>query len=228
MCGAPSRSDSEVSVRTLRFKPRNLWESSTVVSSLTRFSAGTDDPNLCVTTAPTGLLTLNFGGRSQAFFTADRAAPAAAQPAPSAIVLPPPPALTPTPIARPVDHAPRVPAYSSRPEPIARPPMKEPAPEYPNRIEMSIDSLPHHYLIEPIPVAIDPVGDEAFTAWVRNLDTSATGHSVGEALVLLKERIEFVYDDLNGRTQLTPEERITLQMLHTYITPPSQRPDWVY
>jgi hypothetical protein len=217
-----------VSARTLRFKPRNLWESSTVVSSLTRFCAATDDPNLYVTTAPTGSLTLNFGGKSEAFFTVDRAAPASAQPAPSASAPPPPPAPAPTPIARAVNHAPRPPAYPSRPEPNARPPVKEQAPEYPNRIEMSIDSLPHHYLIEPIPVAIDPVGDEAFTAWVRNLDTSATGHSVGEALVLLKERIEFVYDDLNGRTQLTPEERTTLQMLHTYITPPSQRPDWVY
>jgi hypothetical protein len=104
----------------------------------------------------------------------------------------------------------------------------EPAEHHPYRIELSIDSLPNHLLIEPIPVAIDPVGDSAFTAFVRGLDTSATGHSVAEALVLLKERIEFVYDDLNKRAQLSIEEKTTLQMLHTYIMPPTKRPDWVY
>ena len=90
---------------------------------------------------------------------------------------------------------------------------------------MSIDSLPSYLLIEPIPVVIDPVGDAAYTAWVRNLDTNATGQSVFEALLMLKERIASVYEDLNGRTQLTSEQRATLQMLHTYIAP--KKPDWV-
>jgi len=80
-------------------------------------------------------------------------------------------------------------------------------------------------LIEPIPVAIDPIGDAAYTAWVRNLDTNATGNSVVEALLLLKERIEFVYDDLNKRSPLTADQRTTLQMLHTYIAP--KKPEWV-
>ena len=97
--------------------------------------------------------------------------------------------------------------------------------EYPHRIELSIDSLPNYLLIEPIPIVIDPIGETAFTAWVPNLDTNATGHSVVEALLLLKERIEFVYDDLNRRLPLTTEQKITLQMLHTYIAP--KKPEWV-
>jgi hypothetical protein len=111
-------------------------------------------------------------------------------------------------------------------EPSAAPPDidREP-PAHPHRIELSIDSLPNYMLIEPIPVAIDPLGDAAFTAWVRNLDTNATGHSVVEALLLLKERIEFVYDDLNKRAHLSNEQKTTLQMLHTYIAP--KRPEWV-
>ena len=74
-------------------------------------------------------------------------------------------------------------------------------------------------------MVIDPVGDVAYTAWVRNLDTNATGQSVVEALLMLKERIVFVYEDLNSRAHLTSEQRATLQMLHTYIAP--KKPDWV-
>lgn len=103
---------------------------------------------------------------------------------------------------------------------------KQPAaPIHPHRIELSIDSLPNYMLIEPIPVAIDPVDDTAFTAWVPNLETNATGYTVVEALLLLKERIEAVYGDLNKRAHLTNEQKMTLQMLHTYIAP--NKPEWV-
>ena len=72
---------------------------------------------------------------------------------------------------------------------------------------------------------IDPAGDAAYTAWVHNLDTNATGQSVFDALLMLKERIVLVYEDLNVRADLTNEQRATLQMLHTYIAP--KKPDWV-
>jgi hypothetical protein len=42
---------------------------------------------------------------------------------------------------------------------------------------------------------------------------------------MLKERIELVYDDFNRRTQLSDEQKMTLQMLHTYIAP--KKPEWV-
>ena len=98
---------------------------------------------------------------------------------------------------------------------------------HPHRIEMTIDSLPHHDLTEPIPIHIDPLGDTVFTATMANLDIMATGNSIGEALLRLKEQIEFVYGDLNRRTKRSPDQTMTLQMLHTYIAPSSTKPAWM-
>jgi hypothetical protein len=92
---------------------------------------------------------------------------------------------------------------------------------------MTIDSLPFHSLTEPIPIVIDPLGETIFTASMRNLDISATGNSIGEALVLLKEQIEFVYGDLNRRSNRTTEQKATLQMLATYIARQSTKPEWL-
>lgn len=100
-------------------------------------------------------------------------------------------------------------------------------PSHPHRLEMTIDSLPHHDLTEPIPIHIDPLGDTVFTATMANLDIMATGNSIGEALLLLKEQIEFVYSDLNRRTKRSPDQTVTLQMLHTYIAPSSTKPAWL-
>lgn len=107
----------------------------------------------------------------------------------------------------------------------------EPSPEkpaHPHHLEMTIDSLPHHELIEPIPIVIDPLGDTIFTATMSNLDISATGNSIGEGLLLLKEQIEFVYGDLSRRLSLTPDQKTKLQMLHTYIRPNGpKKPEWL-
>jgi hypothetical protein len=100
-------------------------------------------------------------------------------------------------------------------------------PVHPHRIEMTIDSLPHHDLTEPIPIYIDPLGDTVFTATVAHLDISATGNSIGEALVQLKEQIEFKYGDLNRRPKRTPEQTTMLQMMHTYIAPSGNKPAWL-
>ena len=100
-------------------------------------------------------------------------------------------------------------------------------PSHPHRLEMTIDSLPHHDLTEPIPIYIDPLGDTVFTAAMGNLDISATGNSIGEALVLLKEQIEHIYSDLNRRVKRTPDQTMTLQMLHTYIAPSGAKPAWL-
>jgi hypothetical protein len=100
-------------------------------------------------------------------------------------------------------------------------------PAHPHRLEMTIDSLPHHDLTEPIPIHIDPLGDTVFTATVSNLDISATGNSIGEALVLLKEQIEFIYGDLNRRTKRSPDQTTMLAMLHTYIEPTGTKPAWL-
>jgi hypothetical protein len=118
------------------------------------------------------------------------------------------------------------PPASAEPEPAE--PDAEPAkPAHPHRLEMTIDSLPHHDLTEPIPIYIDPLGDTVFTATMGNLDISATGNSIGEALVLLKEQIEFIYGDLSRRPKRSPDQTTMLQMLHTYIAPTGTKPAWL-
>lgn len=108
----------------------------------------------------------------------------------------------------------------------AKPSPEKPA--HPHHLEMTIDSLPHHDLIEPIPIVIDPLGDTIFTAAMSNLDISATGNSIGEGLLLLKEQIEFVYGDLSRRLSLTPDQKTRLQILHTYIRPNGpKKPEWL-
>jgi hypothetical protein len=116
-------------------------------------------------------------------------------------------------------------AAPADPEPIDEAESHKPV--HPHRIEMTIDSLPHHDLTEPIPIYIDPLGDTVFTATVAHLDISATGNSIGEALVQLKEQIEFKYGDLNRRPKRTPEQTTMLQMMHTYIAPTGNKPAWL-
>jgi hypothetical protein len=183
-----------------RTRPYTWRSSATAIS--TPESLTTDDPLMTVRVVPTPILNLMFGGRADGTITlASALAPRQTPDAPSLASL------------HMAEGAPYCPVGTDA-DALA----------HPHRIELSIDSLPNHFLIEPIPVAIDPVGDAAYTAWVRKLDTNATGQSVFEALLLLKERIEFLYDDLNQQTHLTNEQKMTLQMLHTYIAP--KKPEW--
>jgi hypothetical protein len=46
-------------------------------------------------------------------------------------------------------------------------------------------------------------------------------------LVLLKEQIEFRYNDLNRRPKRSPDQTTMLQMLHTYIAPSGAKPAWL-
>ncbi|MBV9551353.1 MAG: hypothetical protein JO032_01050 [Alphaproteobacteria bacterium] len=115
-------------------------------------------------------------------------------------------------------------APPAEPEPPAEKPPNS------NRIELIIDSLPHHELTEPMAVTIDPLGDEMFTATMPVLEVAATGNSIGEALLFLKEQIESMYEDLNRRApHLTPEQKTTLQMLHTYVAaaPAPRKSRWL-
>ena len=165
-------------------------------------AVSTDDPLASEVALPAPTLHVVFGGKHHGDFGLTTALAAAKPPSTTA-----------------ADQA----AGTSAPRsPISR---EQPVPEHPHRIELGIDSLPNFLLIEPIPVAIDPVGDNAFAAWVPNLDIDVTATSVVEALLLLKERLESVYDDLNHRAHLTGEEKTSLQMLHTYIAP--KKPEWV-
>jgi hypothetical protein len=189
-----------VSIRVRRTRP-NTWHNTASAVSAVISSTSTDDPLQSLTTVPMPTLHLVFGGAADGELSLIRAEM--------------PPRIAELSSGMPDGAAP---AYCS----IDR---DNPVPKHPHRIELGIDSLPNYMLIEPIPVAIDPVGGNAFTAWVHNLDTTATGQSVVEALLMLKERIELVYEDLNRRTHLSNEQKTTLQMLHTYIAP--KKPEWV-
>jgi hypothetical protein len=179
---------------------RYTWRSSATAIS-TPQSVVTDDPLMTLRVVPTPMLNLVFGGRADGTITlASALAP------------------------RQTAAGPLLPPMAAGGAPYCPVGRDAEPPAHPHRIELSIDSLPNHLLIEPIPVAIDPVGDAAYTAWVHKLDTNATGQSVVEALLLLKERIETVYEDLNQRQHLTSEQKMTLQMLHTYIAP--KKPEW--
>lgn len=212
---------------TQRTRP-GLWRRSAAptltgtfsASTTGMFSTGTDDPALSVRTLPAPMLNLVFGGAAHGELTVIRAE--------TTRQIDPPPA------ARPAQVVPLSKASSAIETGLAGPltaaayrpaDREKAAPEHPHRIELSIDSLSDYLLVEPIPVAIDPAGDDAYTASVPNLDTNVTGHSVVEALLMLKERVEAIYEDLNGRSHLSAEQKTTLQMLHTYIAP--KKPEWV-
>jgi hypothetical protein len=91
----------------------------------------------------------------------------------------------------------------------------------PNRqsrgMELMIDSLPHHTLSEPIPVTLNPIGDGVFTATVHDLNISGTGGTIAEALLVLKEQIESLHDDLSKQSQLDSDQKATLKGLRAYI-----------
>jgi hypothetical protein len=189
-----------------------------MASSATSFLFSTDDPLLTVTMAPTPCLDLGFRGNSATpFAIARRGADQPIQSPPERIE----PLRLETPPREPPPLEPsRLEISDVDPEPEARPAS--------HRIELIIDSLPHHTLIEPIPVVIVPLGDKVFTASVLNNSIHATGTSIGEALLVLKEQIEEIYAELNKRlAHLDTEQKETLQLLHTYISVQPRRPEWL-
>jgi hypothetical protein len=67
-------------------------------------------------------------------------------------------------------------------------------------------------------VTIQSLGDKVFTASVTNIPIQATGTSIGESLLVLKDQIEEIYADLQKRlTYLDSDQKELLQLLTTYI-----------
>jgi len=223
---------------------RNALVGSTTVGS----STGTGDVSYSMVAVPQPTLTLAFGGATRVPFTFPRPMPAARSAAPptraplpassggtapeadehstddaSATKAPETPADSGVPAASndaraeriaaavigkpPADTAAAAQHDEKRPVPVTAP------------IELIIDSLTGYSLIEPIPVVIESLGDMVFTACVSNLNIQATGNSIGEALLILKEQIEATYDELTKRPPRDAEQKATLQMLQTYIAP---------
>jgi hypothetical protein len=86
-----------------------------------------------------------------------------------------------------------------------------------HRVELIIDSLPRHELIEAIPVTVDSLGDQVFTATVHALDLTGTGNSLGDALIIVKEQIEILYEKLSRAIELDNDEKRYLTFLQSHI-----------
>ena len=115
-------------------------------------------------------------------------------------------------------------------EPVAA---LEPDPVETQQIELIIDSLPRHELIEPIPVTVASLGDQVFTASVHALDVVGTGNTLGDALIIVKEQIEILYEKLSRATDLDKDEKKYLAYLQSHIKSSgpessrhSKRPIW--
>jgi hypothetical protein len=226
-----------MSTHRVRQTQTTEWQN-LVVSSAAAFSISTDDPSLSVVSAPMPTLQFDLGGKTKTRFAVMR--PMA--PVPAAVTSPQPAgqmqaASMPEPEEQPVDAAPVAKAevqseegskqVEQIPEPEEPPVVDTPIAKMEGRadqVELIIDSLTRHTLIEPIPVVIESLGDTVFTAAMRNCDIQATGNSVGEALLILKEQIESDYDSLNRQLQhLDSEQRTRLQTLHIYVAPPPEK-----
>jgi hypothetical protein len=102
-----------------------------------------------------------------------------------------------------------------------------------HQIELIIDSLPRHELIEPIPVTVASLGDQVFTASVHALDVVGTGNTLGDALIIVKEQIEILYEKLSKATDIDKDEGKYLAYLQSRIKSSgpessrhSKRPIW--
>jgi hypothetical protein len=84
-------------------------------------------------------------------------------------------------------------------------------------IDLSIDSLPHLQLVEPIPVKVTHMGDTLYTATVDAIRLSGTSTTMGGALVTVKEEIESLFGRLTKSTRLHADEESDLQYLLAHI-----------
>jgi hypothetical protein len=232
-----------VSARNVQRTRSDRWQSSVATCAALSYSISTNDPSSSTTGAPMPTLVVRLGGGGAQFVVA-QAAPPARRPLDQPLREPAraEPEEPPTRIE--AEDQPAWPAEVQE-QPVPAEVQEEPAREEPepqfageepeetvpaasNRIELIIDSLSHHDLIEPIPITIDPLGDTVFTASMRNVEIAATGNSIGEALLLLKEQIEATFDELNRQlAHLTQDQKTTLQLLHTYIAPQGRKLQWL-
>jgi hypothetical protein len=86
-----------------------------------------------------------------------------------------------------------------------------------HRIELIIDSLTRHELIEPIPVTVESLGDTVFTATVHSLNLTGTGNTLGDALIIVKDQLEILYERLSKTSSLDDDEKKYLKYLQSHI-----------
>ena len=86
-----------------------------------------------------------------------------------------------------------------------------------HRIELIIDRLTRHELIETIPVTVESLGDKVFTATVGALDLTGTGNTLGDALLIVKDQLGILYEKLSKTTNLDSDEEKQLKYLQSHI-----------
>lgn len=86
-----------------------------------------------------------------------------------------------------------------------------------HRIELIIDRLTRHELIETIPVTVESLGDKVFTATVGALNLTGTGNTLGDALLIVKDQLEILYEKLSKTTNRDSDEEKQLKYLQSHI-----------
>jgi hypothetical protein len=95
------------------------------------------------------------------------------------------------------------------PEPLAT--------EGAHQIQLIIDSLPQHKLIETIPVTVEALGNKVFTATISALNLTGTGNTLGDTLLIVKDQVDLLYDRLVKLPRLRDDEKEHLKFLQSHI-----------
>jgi hypothetical protein len=119
--------------------------------------------------------------------------------------------ISPLPLERAKVDEPNPPAKAASTEDPAKPVSRN------ERLHLTIDSLPNYDLMKPIAVVVDSLADKIFTAEAPDLNLSMAGNSLGDALVLLKERITTIYEEYRMKKTLDPDQTRRFQTIQTYI-----------
>lgn len=95
-----------------------------------------------------------------------------------------------------------------------------------HEFDLIIEELPNHRLYQPIPVQMQPFGNEMFSASVPALALSATGTSVSDALLLLKTQIEAGYAEIEKKSDLDAAEKEHLKFYYAHIVKEPPPPEF--
>jgi hypothetical protein len=110
------------------------------------------------------------------------------------------------------------------PKPVAS---ETPAPAGAGPFDLVIEELPNHRLYQPIPVKVQPTGDDMFCASVPELTLSVTGTSISDALLLLKAEIVSGYAEIEKKTTLDAAEKEQLKFYYSHIVKDPPTPEFV-
>jgi len=86
-----------------------------------------------------------------------------------------------------------------------------------DEINLSIDRLANYEIKKPIPVRIECIDDNEFLAEVSDANIAMTGNSIGDALMMLKENIESIFERYKSKERLGMEPSRQLQFLEAHI-----------